>query len=105
MEEVRSSVRDVEIELLEDSLRLYALLDVHGVDVSLELEGQIFVRDGYMRLEPTSGKLGSFPLMAGMLESVAGHIFDSPENKQKFHLPPNIRDVRIEHGQLLVTSR
>ena len=58
LEQARSSIRDVKIELLEDALRIYALFDVHGMDVSLELEGQPVVRDGYLRLEPSSGKLG-----------------------------------------------
>jgi hypothetical protein len=105
MERAQSSVRDVKIELQEDSLRLYATMDLHGVDLSLQLEGQLLVRDGYMRLEPTSGKLGSFPLMSGTLRSVADRLFDSPENKEKFRLPPYIRDIRIEHGQLMVISR
>ncbi len=105
LEEAQSSVRDVQIELLEDSLRLYALVDVHGADISMELEGKVQVVDGYIRLEPTSGKLGSLPLMAQMLQSVAHRLFDSPENKEKFRLPPNIQDIRVEHSQFIVESR
>lgn len=104
LEQMQSSIRDVKIELLEDSLRLYAIFDLHGVGLSMQLEGQPLVRDGYMRLELTGGKLGSFPLTAGMLQSVAKRLFDSPENKEKFRLPPHIRDIRIESGQLVVTS-
>jgi hypothetical protein len=36
---------------------------------------------------------------------VANRLFDSPENREKFRLPPHIQDMRIEHGQLIVTSR
>ncbi len=104
LEQAQSSIRDVKIELLEDSLRLYAIFDLHGVDLSMQIEGQILVQDGYIRLEPTGGKLGSFPLSAGMLQRVAQRLFDSPENKEKFHLPPHIRDIQIDHGQLIVTS-
>lgn len=105
VENARSSVRDVRIELLEDSLRAYVVFDLHGMDLSLQLEGRLVVRDGYLRLEPTSGKLGSLPLLTGTLESTAYRLFDSPENKEKFRLPPHIRDMRIERGELTVSSR
>ena len=105
LEQVQTSVRDVKIELLENSLRVYALFDLHGMDLSLELEGQPVVRDGYIKLQPSSGKLGSLPLMAGTLQRATARIFDAPENKEKFKLPPNIRDIRIEEGRLVVLSR
>jgi hypothetical protein len=104
LEQVQSSVRDVKIELREDSLRLYAVFDLYGMDQTLELEGTVTVLDGYLRLNPTSGKLGSFPLMAGTLRRAADRIFNSPENKEKFHLPPYIKEIRIEHGQFIITS-
>jgi hypothetical protein len=105
LEEVQSSVRDIKIQLLEDSLRAYVVFDLHGMDLSLELEGRLIARDGYIRLEPTAGKLGSFPLMAGALQSAVSRLFDSPENKEKFRLPAHIQDIRIEHGQLIVISK
>jgi hypothetical protein len=75
------------------------------MDLSLELEGQLTVRDGCLRLEPTAGKLGSLPLMQATLEGAAYRLFDSPENKEKFRLPPEIRDVRVERGRLIVSSQ
>jgi hypothetical protein len=105
LEQIQSSVRDVKIELLADTLRIYALFDMHGMDLSLELEGRPIVRDGYIKLEPLRGKLGSLPLMAGTLKSVADRLFESPENREKFKIPPDIQDVRIEQGRLVVISR
>jgi hypothetical protein len=104
LEQAKSTVRDLKIELLEDHLCVYATFDLHGVDLLLELEGRISARDGYLRLEPTRGKLGSLPLMAGTLQSVTAQLFDKPENKEKFRLPPHIQDVRIEGGQLIIAS-
>ncbi len=105
LQEAQSSVRDVRIELLEDSLLVYALFDFHGMDLSLELEGRPVVRDGYIKLEPTAGKLGSLPLTAGTLQSATSRIFDSPGNKEKFKLSPGIRDICIEQGRLVIVSR
>jgi hypothetical protein len=103
--QMRSSVRDVKIELEEDSLTLYAMFDLHGMDQSLELEGRPLVQDGYLRLVPTAGKLGSLPLPATTLQILAGRIFDSPQNKEKFKLPTYIQDVRVAGGKLILTSQ
>jgi hypothetical protein len=78
---------------------------MHGMDLSLELDGRIEVQDGYVRLQPTGGKLGSLPLKAAMLQSVVDRLFDSPENKEKFRLPPHIEEMSIENGKLIVTPR
>jgi hypothetical protein len=103
--QMRSSIRDVKIELKEDSLRVYAQFDLHGLDLSLDLEGRPSVQEGYLRLAPTAGKLGSLPLAGSTLQILAERIFDSPQNKEKFKLPYYIEDVQIEDGQLIITSK
>jgi hypothetical protein len=105
LEQAQSSVRDVKIELREDTLLAYVVFDRFGMDLSLELEGRLLVRDGYLRLEPSSGKLGSLPLMEVTLQGATHRLFDSPENKEQFRLPPNIQDMRIEGGRIIITSR
>jgi hypothetical protein len=104
VEQIQSTVRDVRIELKDDSLRAYVAFDLYGKDLSLELEGRLEVRDGCLRLVPTAGKLGSLPLPAGTLDAAAARLFDSPQNKEKFRLPAHIRDVRVEGGELVISS-
>ena len=60
LEHAQSSVHDVKARLDEDSVKLYASFDFHGKDMLLELNGRVFVQDGYLKLAPTGGKLGSF---------------------------------------------
>jgi hypothetical protein len=105
VEQSKSSVRDLKIALHEDSLLIYTSFDFYGMALSLELEGQIMVRDGYLRLVTTRGKLGSLPLLAGTLQGVTSRLFDAPDDKERLHLPPHIRDMRIEHGQIVVYPR
>ena len=102
IEEVQSSVRDVKIALADDRVQAYVLFDFHGKDLSLILEGRLHVANGYLRFEPTSGKLGSLPLPQSTLESAVGRLFDAPENREKMRVPPEIRDIRIENGELVV---
>jgi hypothetical protein len=105
LEQIQSSVRDVKIDLMEDSLCVYAQFALHGMDLSLELEGTPVVRNGYLKLEPIRGKIGSLPLMAGALKSATDRLFDSPQNREKFRLPPEIEDIRVEQAQLVIISR
>jgi hypothetical protein len=105
LDQMQSSIRDVKIGLKDDSLNLYVRFDLHGLDMSLELEGQPLAQDGYLRLVPTAGKLGSLPLPGSTLQLLAGRIFDSPQNKDKFKLPPYIQDVQVQDGQLIITSK
>jgi hypothetical protein len=105
LERAQSSVHDVKAKLDEDSVKLYASFDFHGKDMLLELDGRVFVQDGYLRLAPISGKLGSLPLPSAALQRILGQIFDSPQNKEKFKLPPGIQDITIRNGQLTIASQ
>jgi len=105
IEEVRSTVRDVKLDLLEDSLRAYVLFNFHGQDLSLLLEGRLRVEAGYLRFDPTGGKLGSLPLPQATLDSAVRRLFDSPENRHKFHLPAEIKDIGVRNGELVVSYR
>jgi hypothetical protein len=105
LEEVQSSVKDFEIALEGDRAKAYVIFDLHGVDLSLLLEGRLRVENGYLRFEPTSGRLGSLPLSQSTLEAGVGQLLDSPENKEKFRVPPEIRDIHVENSELVVTYR
>jgi hypothetical protein len=103
--QVRSSVRDVKVELVEDRVRAYVVFDFHGKDLTLQLEGRLASANGYLRFEPVSGQLGSLPIPQSALETAVQKMTDSPENREKLKLPPEIADLRIENGELLATFR
>jgi len=103
MEQVRSSVRDVRINLVGDEVHAYVLFNLYGKDISLQLEGHLFVADGRLRLQPTSGKLGSMPIPKVTLDRAVSRLFDSPENQDKFLVPPYIKDIRVVNGEMVVS--
>jgi len=104
IERARSNVRDVKVELLEDSLRAHVVFDLYGMDLTLMLEGKILARDGYMRFEPSGGKLGLLPLPQSSLQSAVRRLFDSPENREKFRLPADVKEIGIRQGKLYIVS-
>jgi hypothetical protein len=105
VEQVRSSVRDVKVELIEDRVRAYVVFDFHGKDMTLQLEGRLAASNGYLRFEPVSGQIGSLPIPQSSLETAVQKMMDSPENREKLKLPAEISGLKIENGELLATYR
>jgi hypothetical protein len=102
LEEVQSNVQDVRITLVEDRVRTHLTFLLYGMPVSFQLEGRLRASNGYLRLEPTAGKLGSFPIPGFTLNKAVDRLFASPENREKFRLPPGIEDIRVVDSQLKV---
>src|SRR5713226_5972953 len=105
VEQVRSSVRDVKVELVDDRVRAYVVFDFHGKDMTLQLEGRLGASNGYLHFEPVSGHFGSLPIPQSALETAVQKMMESPENREKLKLPREISDLRIENGELLATYR
>ncbi|PYT35690.1 MAG: hypothetical protein DMF52_09860 [Acidobacteria bacterium] len=81
------------------------LFDLYGKELSLTLEGRLSVQDGYLRLSPTRLMLGSLPIPQVTVDRAVSSLFESPENRERFRLPPDIRSLRVENGELVVTWR
>jgi hypothetical protein len=103
IEQARSSVKDVKVQMDGDQVKAYVVFDLHGKDMTLELVGRLLSADGYLRFEPVSGQLGSLPIPQSTLESAVEHLLDSPENREKLKLPSDISEMHIENGQLVAT--
>jgi len=105
MQEVQSALKDVRMNLMDKELRAYALFVLYGKEISLQLDGTIETQEGYIRLKPTAGKLGSLPIPSSTLDHVVHQLFDSPQNRDKFQLPPQVESIRVENSALLITTR
>jgi len=103
VEQMQSSVRDVKVQMEGDQVHAYVVFNVHGRDMTLNLVGRLATKDGYLRFEPLSGQLGGLPIPQSALESAVQRLMDSPENRDKLKLPPDIEDMHIENGQLVAT--
>lgn len=105
VEQMRSNVRDVKVQLVDDRVKAYVVFDVHGKDMTLQLEGRLGVQNGYLNFEPLSGEIGSLPIPQSTLESAVRRLMESPENREKLKLPPQIADLRIENGEVVASYR
>ncbi len=105
VQEIQSALKDVRINLLGNQLRAYAVFILYGKEISLQLDGTITTEGGYIRLQPTAGKLGSLPIPSLTLDRVVHQLFDSPNNRDKFQLPSQIESVRVENNSLIISTR
>ncbi|HEX3119412.1 MAG TPA: hypothetical protein VHP80_09990 [Candidatus Acidoferrum sp.] len=105
IDQVRSQVKDVKVELVEDRVRAYVVFDMHGKDVTLQLEGKLNAENGYLNFEPVSGQIGSLPLPPAALQSAMRHILENPENREKFKLPADMSDLKIVNGEVVATYK
>jgi hypothetical protein len=103
VDQVRSSVRDVKVQMEGDQVHAYLLFDLHGKEMSLDLVGRLGAADGYIKFEPVSGHIGSLPIPQSALESAVRQLMESPVNREKLRLPPDVTDLRIENGELVTT--
>ena len=103
VEQARSSVRDVKVQMEGDQVHAYLIFDLHGKEMSLDLVGRLGAADGYLKFEPVSGHIGSLPIPQSALESAVKKLMESPVNREKLRLPSDVSDLRIENGELVTT--
>jgi hypothetical protein len=105
VEQVQQSVKDVKVDMEGDLVKAYVVFDFHGKDLSLELDGHLGSKDGYMQFIPVSGKLGSLPLPQSTLDAAVSKMMSSPENREKLKLPSDVSDVQIQDGHAVVSYK
>jgi hypothetical protein len=103
IDQVRSSVRDVKVQMEGDQVHAYVVFSMHGKDMTLDLVGKLGAQDGYLKFIPVSGQIGALPIPQSTLESAVQRLMDSPENREKLKLPSDVSDMHIENGQLVAT--
>lgn len=105
LEDVQSSVRDVKVDMEGDLIKTYVVFNLHGEDLSLELDGHLGAENGYMKFEPVGGKIGSLPLPQSALDAAVSQMMDSPENREKLRLPDDVSDIQVQDGQVVVSYK
>jgi hypothetical protein len=101
VEQMRSNVKDVKVQLIDDRVRAYVVFDVHGKEMTLQLDGKLGVDNGFLRFEPVSGQIGALPIPQATLEAAVRRMMESPENREKLKLPSDISDLKIENGEVV----
>jgi hypothetical protein len=105
IDQMRSNVKDVKVQLVGDRVIAYVVFRVHGADMTLQLEGRLASDNGYIRFEPLSGQIGSLPLPLSALQNAMQRLMESPENREKLRLPADMTDLKVENGEVVTTYK
>jgi len=103
--QVQSAVKDVKVDMDGDLIKAHVIFNLHGKDMSLDLDGHLVSENGYLKFEPVDGKLGSLPLPQSVLDAAVDKLMSSPENREKMKLPDDINDIQIQNGQAVVSYK
>jgi hypothetical protein len=104
-EDSATVVRDMKLNLVEDRLRAYVLVNFQGKDITVVFEGKVHSVNGYLDFEPLSGKIGALPIPNNSLKRALRQMAASPDTREFMRLPSNLRDLRVENGKLVVVYR
>ncbi|MGC2330038.1 MAG: hypothetical protein WA581_01165 [Candidatus Acidiferrales bacterium] len=104
-EQVASAVKDVQVDMDGDLIKAHITFNLHGKDMSLDLDGHLVNENGYLKFEPVAGKLGSLPLPQSVLDAAVDRLMSSPENREKMKLPDGVNDIQIVNGQAVVSYK
>jgi hypothetical protein len=103
IDQARSTVKDVKVQMEGDLVKAYVVFDVHGKDMTLVLQGHIGATNGYLDFQPVSGQIGSLPIPQSALVEAVKRMMDSPDNREKLKLPSDISDLHVVNGELVTT--
>src|SRR5204862_167357 len=105
VEQMRSNVRDVKVQLIDDRVKAYVVFDVHGKDMTLQLEGRLGAQNGYLHFEPLGAQIGSLPIPQSTLESAVQRLMNLAHNREKLRMTSEISDLRIENGEVVASYK
>jgi hypothetical protein len=103
--QAESNVENVKVDLDGDLVKTYVVFNFHGKDLSLEIDGHLCTQDGFLRFDPVGGKIGSFPLPQSALQEAVQRMTDSPENRERLRLAPNVSNIAVQNSQVVVSYK
>lgn len=105
IQQMRSNVRDVKVQLAADRVKAYVIFNVYGRDLTLQLEGRLNAQNGFLNFDPISAQLGAFPIPPSSIRKAFERMLESRENREKLRLPENVSELHVENGQLVATYK
>lgn len=97
------SIKDYQISMDGDILRGQFLTNVAGKDVYLTLAGHLGSKDGYATFEATEVKLGDLSVPVSLVNDALQRKLT--EQRDQLKLPPNVKDLKVENGELVFVPK
>jgi hypothetical protein len=97
------TLKDPQLSMDGDLLRGQFLTQIAGKDVYLTLAGHLGAKDGYATFDATEVKVGDLTIPASLVNDVLQKKL--AEQRDQLKLPSNVKDLKIENGQLVFVEK
>jgi hypothetical protein len=97
------NIKDYQLSMDGDILRGQFLTQIAGKDVYLTLAGHLGAKDGYATFDATEVKVGDLTIPASLVNELLQKKLAEQRNQMK--LPPNVKDLKVENGELVFVER
>jgi len=96
-------IKDYQVAMDGDLVRGQFLTQIGGKDVYLTLAGHLGSKDGYATFDATEVKIGDLSVPASLVNEVLQKKLN--EQREQIKLPPNVKDIRVENGELVFVEK
>lgn len=97
------NIKDYQISMDGDIVRGQFLTQIAGKDVYLTLGGHLGSKDGYATFDATEVKVGDLSVPSALINEVLQKKLG--EQRDQLKLPDNVKDIKIENGELVLVEK
>lgn len=96
-------IKDYQVAMDGDIVRGQFLTQIAGKDVYVTLGGHLGAKDGFATFEATEAKIGDLSVPASLVnEALQKKLV---EQRDQLKLPENVKDIRVENGELVLVPK
>ena len=93
------NIKDYQVSMDGDIVRGQFLTQIAGKDVYLTLAGHLGAKDGYATFDATEVKLGDLSVPVSLINDALQRKL--AEQRDQLKLPNNVKDLKVENGELV----
>jgi len=97
------NIKDYQVSMDGDIVRGQFLTQIAGKDVYLTLAGHLGAKDGYATFDATEVKVGDLSVPASLVNEVLQKKL--AEQRDQLKLPNNVKDLKVENGELVFVEK
>jgi hypothetical protein len=97
------NVKDYQVSMDGDIVRGQFLTQIAGKDVYLTLAGHLGSKDGYATFDATEVKIGDLSVPVSLVNEVLQKKL--AEQRDQLKLPNNVKDIKVENGELVFVEK
>ena len=97
------NIKDYQVSMDGDLVRGQFLTNIAGKDVYLTLAGHLGAKDGYATFDATEVKLGDLSVPVSLINDQLQKKL--AEQRDQLKLPNNVKDLKVENGELVFVEK